>query len=315
MHDEPLYQVKNIQRRFFTGETVSYFGEMSIHLGRLTLITGSSGVGKSTLLHTLALLNRALPSDDGGSVFQLRDVTALDDVSKDAGPIDLLAAGGADLDRLRQRFNQRSFGFLPQSGHLLEHLSVIENLSLVAHLRGVPAEDLRAEIQEVLKLVELTDELLIDGNGLGNRPTGTGILSPRRWWQRMAGVLRGTRQEDPEVALGRSPRFLSGGQARRLAVARALIGAPKVLFVDEPLIFLDDELFRKTMGVFLDCVTGSQCAMIVVTHQFDKVIEAIGEYPRSVKVDHYALNRRLSGRADLLGVEIADRTQAALGQR
>ncbi len=61
---------------------------------------------------------------------------------------------------------------------------------------------------------------------------------------------------------------LSGGELRRLAIARALIRDPKVLFADEPTGDLDDE---NTQIVFraLQKIAADGTAVLVVTHEED----------------------------------------------
>ena len=90
------------------------------------LVAGPSGSGKSTLLHLLA----GLATPRSGSV-------------RVAGQ-DL-----AGLSPARDRFRGRSIGLLLQSFHLLDTLSVFDNVRLARHLAGLPED--RARCREVLE--------------------------------------------------------------------------------------------------------------------------------------------------------------------
>ena len=61
---------------------------------------------------------------------------------------------------------------------------------------------------------------------------------------------------------------LSGGELRRLAIARALINSPKIIFADEPSGDLDEENTRKIMDIFKD-LNLNGVAVILVTHDKD----------------------------------------------
>lgn len=64
----------------------------------------------------------------------------------------------------------------------------------------------------------------------------------------------------------RRPGQLSGGQEQRVAVARALVIGPSVVFADEPTGSLDQKTGHETMDLLVGSTTGQNAALIVVTH-------------------------------------------------
>jgi polar amino acid transport system ATP-binding protein len=62
------------------------------------------------------------------------------------------------------------------------------------------------------------------------------------------------------------PRQLSGGQAQRIAIARALAMKPSLMLFDEPTSALDPELVGEVLSVMKD-LADSGMTMIVVTHE------------------------------------------------
>ena len=67
------------------------------------------------------------------------------------------------------------------------------------------------------------------------------------------------------------PRELSGGELRRMAVIRALVGNPDVLFADEPTGDLDDESTEKVLSALHSCARDRNKAVLIVTHENDAV--------------------------------------------
>ena len=62
------------------------------------------------------------------------------------------------------------------------------------------------------------------------------------------------------------PQELSGGEQQRVAVARALINRPKVVFADEPSGNLDTENARELHQLFLNLRGELQQTFVIVTH-------------------------------------------------
>ncbi len=62
------------------------------------------------------------------------------------------------------------------------------------------------------------------------------------------------------------PGMLSGGEQQRIAIARALANAPKLLLADEPTGNLDPDTSSAVFDVLLKLVRGAGLAALVATH-------------------------------------------------
>jgi putative ABC transport system ATP-binding protein len=89
----------------------------------------------------------------------------------------------------------------------------------------------------------------------GQRRTDS-IRLAREWLERLdAGDVAGLR-----------PGALSGGELQRVAVARALVNRPAVVFADEPTGALDSVAAEKVLGILLSEARSLRAAVVVVTH-------------------------------------------------
>jgi putative ABC transport system ATP-binding protein len=74
------------------------------------------------------------------------------------------------------------------------------------------------------------------------------------------------RLEVAEVGRKR-PDEVSGGQGQRVAVARALVTNPRVLFADEPTGALDSLNGERVMQLLTDAARDTDAAVVLVTHE------------------------------------------------
>ena len=145
--------------------------------------------------------------------------------------------------------------------------------------------------------------------------------------RRKAEILR---LVDLEDFAGRRPPSLSGGEAQRLALARALVAEPRVLLFDEPLGALDRSLRQKMLHFVSEVHASLHPTIIYVTHDYEEAVsladriaaldrgralqqagpEALYRYPAHPTV------ARLTGTASLLkGEVVAPRSvECALGR-
>ena len=152
-------------------------------------------------------------------------------VVPDAGKVFVDGTDLTALDETRRTEVRRDqIGVVFQQPNLLPALRVREQLMVSAHLAGLRGRRLRATR-------ERADELL-----------------ERVGMQRYA---------------ARRPHELSGGQRQRVNIARALMGSPAVLIVDEPTSALYRARSEEIIGLIVDLTRELGTATLLVTHDLE----------------------------------------------
>ena len=68
---------------------------------------------------------------------------------------------------------------------------------------------------------------------------------------------------------GNYPHQLSGGEMQRVAMCRALINNPQIIFADEPTGNLDSENGRAILDLLLEYQKESRTTLVLVTHSIE----------------------------------------------
>ncbi len=92
-------------------------------------------------------------------------------------------------------------------------------------------------------------------------------------WTRMEALLRGLGL--PPELLDKYPHQISGGQARRVGIARALILEPALLIADEPTAGLDVSVQGEILNLLLDLHAQRGLTLLIVSHNLDVVRRAV----------------------------------------
>lgn len=186
-------------------DRVSYeFGE-----GEVTVVTGRSGFGKSTLLYVLGLLL----SPWSGRVV-----------------LDGVEVGGRS-DAQRSRLRAERIGFVFQDAALDPSRSVIDNVCEGGIYAGLSRREARRRAEDLLGRFEV------------------GLRADHR------------------------PGEVSGGQAQRVALCRALVNRPAVILADEPTGNLDRASADVVLGALAEAAGGG-AAVVVASHDPEVVARA-----------------------------------------
>lgn len=118
----------------YNSSTELTFPAINISKNQHTLLLGESGSGKTTLLHLLGGLS--LPNS--GKV-------TIDDV-------DIYALS----EQQRDTFRAKHMGFIFQDAHLLQNLTIAENILLAQYLAGEKQD--KAEVNSILSKLQIADK-------------------------------------------------------------------------------------------------------------------------------------------------------------
>ena len=209
-------------------------GSFSVDAGEKVALVGPNGAGKTTLLRTIA--GDLAPA--AGSIRRPREIGWLpQDTSASAGTGDLLVydhlLDASPLSRLRERLDA-AHGDMDSAGKAGDQAGLDDAL----HRYGDLEERFRLDGGYEL---EATAERIARGVGLH------------------------------EEALLESVASLSGGQRRRLELARLLLAGGDLLILDEPTNHLDVE----AKAFVMDFLRSSRSAVLVVSHDIELMSEAI----------------------------------------
>lgn len=132
----------------------------------------------------------------------------------------------------------------------------------------------RAELRELAGQMAMIfqDPILFRRSVEGNLAYGLKVRGVRRS-ERMVRVREMLRRLDLEELAKRDARSLSGGEAQKVALGRALILKPRLLLMDEPLSNLDLPSRREMLRLIPELVRESGVTVLYVSHDYHEVLE------------------------------------------
>ncbi len=201
-----MIEFKQVKKTFKT-TTVLKEMNLTINKGELVVFIGPSGCGKTT---SLKMINRLIEPTEGTIIVNGQDTRKMD-------PIEL----------------RRQMGYVIQQTGLFPHMTIRENIQLIASLEGHAEQDMDARTEHLLRMVGL----------------------------------------DPDQFIDRYPSELSGGQQQRIGFARALMNDPEVILMDEPFSALDPVTRNDLQEELFNLQEEVKKTIVFVTHDMDEAIK------------------------------------------
>ena len=250
MPEQPILEVRGLTREFVRrGKPFPAVDDVNLTLdpGEFMAIVGRSGNGKSTLLN---LVTGLLKPTSGSILLAGNEVTTLND---------------KQMSILRNR----TIGFVTQIQTLLPNLTAIDNVVLPAVLHRNPSRyetEIDERTNDAQSQEQTASSVVVDGLPDVVQPASTQTASssqPDHLTQRAQHLL-------DQLLVGELatcyPKELSGGEMRRVSIARALMNKPKLLIADEPTTALDVTIQAQILKLMDKLVKEQDASLILITH-------------------------------------------------
>ncbi|MBQ2112495.1 MAG: ATP-binding cassette domain-containing protein [Bacteroidales bacterium] len=142
-----LYEIENLRcsydknYREGVSKVVLEIRKLALPKGKKIFIVGESGIGKSTILEVLGLMNNTIVSgEDSRYLFY-----------EDGEKVDLLKLWADGSDDKLSSFRLKHFNFIFQSTNLMRNFTAYENVALTRMLQGYSREEAFAKAAVTLK--------------------------------------------------------------------------------------------------------------------------------------------------------------------
>lgn len=146
-----VFKIENIVCSYNGKKRVLEINELNIPKKSLVFIVGASGVGKSTFLETVGLMNK--------TILKTNEKSDFDFFPSEGGGISLKEIwkkSNEDISALRSEY----FSFIFQQTNLMPHFSVEENMIVSQLINNVDYEKSLIEIKRIMKEISLEKDIL-----------------------------------------------------------------------------------------------------------------------------------------------------------
>ncbi len=144
-----IFEIKNLQCEYIPGTPALQIDRLEIPRSKLIFVIGKSGMGKSTFIETLGLMNKTIANlPDTSVIFSPTEEKRLE--MKDSW--------GLTNDKLSE-FRSSYFSFIFQNTNLMPNFSSGENMMVSLLIEGRPYAEAKDEVLKVMERLSLDRNL------------------------------------------------------------------------------------------------------------------------------------------------------------
>ncbi|OUV44325.1 MAG: hypothetical protein CBC71_01545 [Rhodobacteraceae bacterium TMED111] len=279
-----VFNVSNLECRYKNStHSVLQVEQLQIDEGEVVFFLGSSGVGKSTILETLGLMNNTIHSNSNTKL----------SFHEDTNEVDFLKIW-QKKENLIAGFRKNNLSFIFQSTNLFPTLTAFENVKITTILQDSDKTNINQSelgaLVDVLKsflTTEKVQNILSKISNFNEAEAYNRIVKylikvfPKDTVEEILGVKYKLDNEGKLIkgkngSVYESPKMiteLSGGQRQRLAFVRAVASKYKVLLADEPTGNLDEANADNLIAQLVDDVHQKSAIAIIVTHDIELALK------------------------------------------
>ena len=146
-----VFQIKNLCCRYSDGPVVLEVPSLQLQRGELVFVIGSSGIGKSTFLEALGLMNQTISNSTSAHC-------TLDFFTSEGEVVPLTTAWELPNNQLSE-IRRKYFSFIFQQTNLFPHFTVGENMIMGDLLAGTPLQKAEAKARAIMEELDLEQSL------------------------------------------------------------------------------------------------------------------------------------------------------------
>lgn len=147
---QQVFRIKNLICEYISDSPILNIEDLDIPKGQLIFVIGKSGIGKSTFIETLGLMNQTIALTDSVSVQFFPETEGAEIELKSSWSLP-----NQKLSDLRRNY----FSFIFQNTNLMPNFSAGENMMMSLLIQNVPVEKAKEKVFQMMKRLSLETEV------------------------------------------------------------------------------------------------------------------------------------------------------------
>lgn len=148
INNDLVFDIKNVTCGYNSKDAVLFIKELKIPAKKIIFILGLSGIGKSTFIETLGLMNDTIMN---------KETAKVNFYSRTGKKVDLVSLWETN-DKLQSEFRQKYLSFIFQNTNLMPNMTAGENVSINMLMDGFDNKSAKINVLKEFKKLNLSSD-------------------------------------------------------------------------------------------------------------------------------------------------------------